>query len=315
MESSSTADEDVLDEKKDADRIEGEEICDKMLTLIESNPFMNPVPLYQHIGVFHFNVGTIQSLKKAKYHYLKARNACYKFWNGESLQFIVRFLDTKLAEVEAQLGGDDSLPKTREKKLSSLRSQYNFMLQRHGEDDVVVLRMGGELAAALFNEYHTIEALRFLSKLVATSRRVHGSSHKRTKYAESLWRQMNMRYVFVGQELYQALRYENDGNSCIIQGPVPITTNLLGECRNLDDEKMFSVPSADMTISLGTLVMFHGLKKAAHLNGKIGEIRGGCMHSNRHVLHFEDKSLKPVKVKQENLRIVFDLPDPKTHHN
>ncbi len=57
--------------------------------------------------------------------------------------------------------------------------------------------------------------------------------------------------------------------------------------------------------------MLHGLKKAAHLNGEIEDSRDRCDLSHRDIVHLEDKALKPVKVKQENLRIIFDLPDPK----
>ena len=57
--------------------------------------------------------------------------------------------------------------------------------------------------------------------------------------------------------------------------------------------------------------MLHGLTKAAHLNGEIGDIREYCKLSHRFVAYLEGKGLKPVKVKHENLRIVFNLPDLK----
>ena len=192
--------------------------------------------------------------------------------------------------------------------MSSIRARYNCLLQAVGQNDIRTMEMGTLLASKLFNAYHTIEASRLLDRLVIISCRVHGSDHKQTKIAES-WRQrLQLRCAFIGceQQPYQALRYEDDGDSCIVQGPVPKNVP-----RNDDDCQIFSVPSVEISFSLGTPVMLHGLKKAAHLNGEIGDVREYCKLSDRWVVHLEDKDLKPVKVKHENLRIVFDLPDPK----
>jgi hypothetical protein len=57
--------------------------------------------------------------------------------------------------------------------------------------------------------------------------------------------------------------------------------------------------------------VLHGLKKTAHLNGKMGDARDYCHSTDRLVVYLEDKELKPVKVKPGNVRIIFDLPDPK----
>lgn len=61
---------------------------------------------------------------------------------------------------------------------------------------------------------------------------------------------------------------------------------------------------------LGCPVACHGLKKATHLNGKIGDLRTPPTFSDgtyRFMVHFEDEGLKPVLVKLENLRVAFDL--------
>ena len=57
----------------------------------------------------------------------------------------------------------------------------------------------------------------------------------------------------------------------------------------------------------------HGLKNAAHLNGKIGDARDYDDDTGRYEIHFEDKSLKPAAVKRGNLRIVFELPAAVEH--
>ena len=52
----------------------------------------------------------------------------------------------------------------------------------------------------------------------------------------------------------------------------------------------------------------HGLNNASHLNGEIGDAMAYNYGTGRYGVHFEDKSLKPVAVKKENLRIVFEFP-------
>ncbi len=295
-----------LNKSDEANRIEGERICDKLLTLIEkmeknSYPALTPNALssaYESIGSFNFDVGTKKSVKKAKY-YLEQAIAVMKTSEDHGLQLKVFFLENKLTKVEARLNGDSiSKTHTLEKDLSCIRVAYNY-LRIHCETDVRRIEAGYMLASKLFHAYHTIEALRLLDELVVASRRHLGSSHEQTKNTVSLWKDLKLRCVFIDHQSYQVLRYESDRNIYVVNGPMP------------DGKKTFSVRSADISFSLRSPVMLHGLKKAAHLNGEIGDIRKYCESTDRYVVHLESKGLKTVKVKHENLRIVFDLPDPK----
>jgi len=315
----------VLNAAKEADRIEGEEISAKMLSLIDemknSNvPLLSNVTLtgvYLDIGRFNFSVGSNRCLEKAKYYLEKARDIVVVSGDRE-LQLIVKSIEGHIAAVEERLSGG-SLPKKTESDLSDQRARYDYVLQMNGENDVGTMQLGVHLASRLSLANHTIEASRLLDRLVIISHRVHGSDHKETKNAELWWQRLKLRYVvWIGtEEMYQALRYENDGKSCVIQGPlskvvredngVPVETLENNAASGTTDV----VPSAEILFSFGLPVMLHGLKKAAHLNGKIGDVREHCTLSDRWVVHLEDKDLKPVKVKHENLRIVFDLPDPK----
>lgn len=65
----------------------------------------------------------------------------------------------------------------------------------------------------------------------------------------------------------------------------------------------------DVKIERGTPVICHGLKNAAHLNGKIGDITSYDGETGRYGVRFEDKGLTSALVKPSNLRIVFELPD------
>lgn len=82
----------------------------------------------------------------------------------------------------------------------------------------------------LWDAGNCIIAERLATKLLTISRRVHGPEHKVTIKAEELLRngRFKQRYVSVfpdGTKKFQALRYEHDGNICVITDPV---TYLLG---------------------------------------------------------------------------------------
>ena len=110
---------------------------------------------------------------------------------------------------------------------------------------------------------------------------------------------------------YHALRYDNDGEVCIITGPIT-DNDPLGE-KEGDEGQPFGIPSTSVSPAIGCPVICHGLVNAAHLNGKLGDVRSISFSkdSDRVVrlgVHFEDMSLKPAAVKPGNLRIAFVLP-------
>ena len=117
----------------------------------------------------------------------------------------------------------------------------------------------------------TIEAERLLRKLLDKSRLTHGPDHGSTKKVCEALQSTTMRrqVVVVFPEisgLFQALRYANDGEECVVQGPI-------GNPRKIEEEEEYVMDSVDIIPSVGTPVVCHSLQKAAHLNGKIGEVR------------------------------------------
>jgi hypothetical protein len=110
-------------------------------------------------------------------------------------------------------------------------------------------------------------------------------------------------------KVFQALRYEDDGDTCVIKGPIT-------KPRNIHEEREYRVASEAVVPKFGCFVTCHGLKIASHLNDKLGEINGitgdvkGAFRvgESRLLVHLEDKSIKPAAAKVENLLIVFDLP-------
>ena len=115
---------------------------------------------------------------------------------------------------------------------------------------------------------------------------------------------------------YKALRYIENGDKCVLQGP--LAKPRLEEAEEI---KTIVVESDKVLILPGVPVVCHGLKNASHLNGKIGDVPGygkgkmgdvrrefGNGGAFRYSVHFEDESLKPCLVKPENVRVLFDLP-------
>jgi len=105
-------------------------------------------------------------------------------------------------------------------------------------------------------------------------------------------------------ESFQALRYENDGEICVVQGPIT-------KPRQVDDEMVQRIANNLMIPKLGCAVICHGLVSASHLNGELGEVRDMKRSGTgiRLAVHFEKKGVKSALVKPENLRIAFELPD------
>jgi hypothetical protein len=188
--------------------------------------------------------------------------------------------------------------------LETYRHNYKVNMASWGATSVNAIRAGLDYAAALIKVLRFIEAERLIIKLATGSRQVHGPEHICTMNANEALRKCEKRYVTVlpNEEPFEALRYENDGEICVVTGPI-------AEPRHVDDEQIFHV-SSELIVPVRCPVICHGLVSASHLNGKMGDIRARCMNTAgglRFAVHFEDKSLKPATVKPENLRIVFNL--------
>ena len=70
--------------------------------------------------------------------------------------------------------------------------------------------------------------------------------------------------------------------------------------------EIFTAASKDILWCEGTPVICHGLKKASHLNGKIGDARSFNDGTGHYGVHFEH-ACNPVVVKKETLGIVFEI--------
>jgi len=184
------------------------------------------------------------------------------------------------------------------------RFSFEHYLEKHGLIEPT-MRYGFYYATALMEVHRGIEAERLVIMLAAESRRVHGPEHGCTLWAAKLLEKCKTRLVYVMPENqpFRALRYENDGGTCVVTGPIT-------EPPSEGGERIFHVASDLIFPCKGCSVICHGLVRASRLNGKVGDARA-CHNSiagRRVAVHFADKSLKTALIKPENVRVAFELP-------
>ena len=165
-----------------------------------------------------------------------------------------------------------------------LRAHYQGKITTLGEDSRDALVAGKLLAQTLDKAGHAIEAMKIFQRNAAISRRVLGAHHELTI---SLENGRSERFVLApipagiaenGEMTwapYQAIRYEpmgvsNDAEELVVKGPI-----LSPRDRSVESE--MNVPWIFTRLfdhNVSTPVRCRGLRNAAHLNGKIGDVRG-----------------------------------------
>ena len=109
--------------------------------------------------------------------------------------------------------------------------------------------------------------------------------------------------VLPDDKSFQALRYENEGEICVITGPIT-------KPRKVEDETLHHIANNLVIPKRGCVVICRGLVSASRLNGELGEVRDVKKNGTgiRLAVHFEKKDAKSALVKPENLLIAFELP-------
>jgi hypothetical protein len=204
---------------------------------------------------------------------------------------------------QAANDGDASSSTRIHSTLEAVRNIYQRNLHTNGMDSACTIR-SGVLYASVLRRVNRIEAERIITKLSTISCRVHGPDHKVTVEAVKLLEECKERYVLVlpDDKVFQALQYENDGEICVVTGPIT-------EPRNKADKRMYHIANKLVIPNIGCPVICHGLVSASHLNGELGEVRNKKQDGTglRLAVRFEKKGVKSALVKPANLRIVFDL--------
>jgi hypothetical protein len=319
----------LLNVKNESDRCEGEEVISKMLSTFEAmkhteqhrSHLLHPdaTKAFEghanaNIGTFYHKIGSDDGLRKAKIYFQKARS----IFESEGDELGVMTISNLIDNVEAEISGDGRRCLTQAIEVGLELRKYQLFTKEFGADDNTTIEAGVQLALAMWKEFRTIEAERLLVKLIAASRRVHGMGHDCTQFAISALQRVKERRVFLKKdgeinvdEVYRVIRYTSDGERCVVQGPVSKVVydprSNRSEPSHDGAERTFEAERANVVTSRGTPVVCTGLQKATHLNGKIGDRREFDEDTGRYTIHFEDETLKPVMVKPENIRIVFDL--------
>jgi hypothetical protein len=192
--------------------------------------------------------------------------------------------------------------------LKRSRDLFKLRVAKYGEEHAVVINDGINLGIALWTVHRVIEAERVLGRVVAVCERVHGPQHKATKHAKSWLRQVKERNVWVARdgewETFQALRYKEGFDACVVQGPIT-------EPRIVGNEKTHVAAIRDIRFAPGTPVVCVGFlcERTIRLNGKTGDLMSdSCKETDIYKVYFEDDyQLEPCLVERNNLRIIFDL--------
>ena len=251
-------------------------------------------------------------------HYKKARAVYNLVGMKDSAQRMDTLISFVTAKKQAANDGEALSSTLTNSDLGFLRNNYKRVINTNGMDSEVTIRSGLLYAKGLRGANLCIKAERLATKLAMISRQVHGPDHNITIESDKLLKECKVRYVLVLPEkhkIFQALRYENDGEICVVTGPITMPE------RNKDDERTYRVennlivPTEFCTMCP---VICHGLVSASHLNGELGEVRNMKPYeaeTTRLAVRFEKKGMKSALVKPENLRIAFELPDEEEKGN
>jgi hypothetical protein len=242
--------------------------------------------------------------------YFKRARAIYNLLDMTNEARQMDFVIPKLIDDKQAATNDGDIPSSTrtssDTDLEFARNEYESNLNTHGIESIATIKGGIMYAAMLTIVKRRFEAQRLVTKLATISRRVHGPEHSIAVEADKLLKECKECRVAVlpHGESFQALRYENDGEICVVQG-------LIAKPRQVDDEMVQRIANNLMIPKLGCAVICHGLVSASHLNGELGEVRDMKRSGTgiRLALHFEKKGVKSALVKPENLRIAFELPD------
>ena len=266
----------------------------------------NEAFVYKQLGGMFLRDSSEEGFKIMITYFKKAR----AIYNLVGIKDNVEDMDTIISvctankQADYEIDGDDACSATISNyELEAMRNNYKRDKNTNGMDSIITIRSGLLYAKGLRYEDHCIEAERLVTKLSTISRCVHGQGHKVTIDADKLQKQFMARYVtfLPDDEQFQALRYENDGEICVVTGPIT-------KPRNTADENIYHIANNLVIPNLGCAVICHGLISASHLNGELGEVRNIKRSGTRLRVHFLKKGMKSALVKPENLRIAFELP-------
>ena len=147
---------------------------------------------YHNLGAFTFHEGTKASAKKSVSYYKKAIG----IWKGiNPLEVgLIAAAECNISLAKAKYEGGKCNMKER---LKQRRALYERNINLAGQEDILTLKSGINLAITLPKCGHVIEAERLLAELYTISRRVHGPTHAVTKQIASTILRLRFIYLII----------------------------------------------------------------------------------------------------------------------
>ncbi len=219
--------------------------------------------VYNYFGSVTALDSTEESLKASMKHFGKARI----IYNLLNIKEGAKVMENKIANVKVDLAnckGDES---SAIDALEIVRDLYDLNVESCGLISELSIRSGLDYVTQLIDAQQGIKAERLVSNLATNCLRVHGPVHKLTTRAHKTLDQCKSGYTFLlsDNKIYQALWYKNDGEMCVVTGPIQ-------NPRHVDDEKVYRIESNIAVPARYCPVTWHGLVSTSHLNCKLGKV-------------------------------------------
>jgi hypothetical protein len=176
------------------------EVATRILGLIgqmkvETRPFLH-IEYYMHIeATTYYALGVITCKMKTKE---GGQEALAHFNKCLDLSMAINFVELtarakcRISFMKSRYEGEEIKQHT-EERLKICQDWHEHCVTTYGEEHAGNIGTGVNLAIALSNAHHNIEAAKLLTGMVSVSERVHGSQHETTKRAKWWLQKINAR--------------------------------------------------------------------------------------------------------------------------
>ena len=210
-------------------------------------------------------------------------------------------VDMQIARATAKMPGVDRVTYLKS-NIHIFKDYYEAMKDEFGNFSDPALSASDSLVSALLHSEQFISYERQLNTSYEMSRQIHGTTHPQTLQLKSELDDTKQRKAII-------LQSEEDGAVYVTE--YCSSTDQYSVLRlGRDVDSTFSATSSELMFIYGTPVTCHGFTDGHdHLNGKLGELQDFDCNTFEYTIHFEDESLQSIKIKADNFRVVFDLPE------
>ena len=243
-------------------------------------------PAYEVYGISTMSVNTVTGYTQAL-SYFKMASIIYSLLlsrteseeNRHNLSVQSERMENKIDLVKKLLaeltnsGEDRNMDKFDE--VRKAKEEYEDSIKAYGLNSLQALYNGLTYVKIMQHVNQFIKAERFLTDLVARSRLVHGPEHVCTVEADKLLVKCKTRYVAIkpenegvndadkkNAETFQAIRYENNDEICVVTGPI-------NEPRHEDDENTIHVEIQRIYPLVGCPVMVLEFERGRHFVNRV----------------------------------------------